>query len=131
MMVHDGLHVGARRVHGRMDHALAVGRAAARIDGRAVERELHEIVELDQRGASRARQPEPLGDYGIAHADVTECVDDTFVRKDAVCRDEPRELARRLALQHCARADARAAEQRRATRRAFEHAAARAKTRDY
>ena len=28
VMVHDGVHVGARRIDGRMDHSLAVRRAA-------------------------------------------------------------------------------------------------------
>ena len=126
MVMDDGLHVHARRIDGRMDHALAVGRAAARVDGRAVESELHEIVELDERGTARARQPEALGVIGIAHADVTEGIDHALVREDAICRDEPRELARRRALRTPAARHARAAEHGERRAGAFEHAAARA-----
>jgi hypothetical protein len=75
-----------------MNHALAVRHAATRIDGRAVERELHQILELDERGAALARQDEALAIARIAHADVTERIDDAFVREDAVGGHEAAKL---------------------------------------
>ena len=72
-------------------------RAEKDVYRREKERELHEIVDLDQRGAARARQPEPLGVARIAHADVAERVDDAFIRENAIRGDEPLQLGRRLA----------------------------------
>jgi hypothetical protein len=121
VVVHDGLHVLARRVDSRVNHALTVRRAAARIDRGAVERELHEVVDPDQSGAARARQPEALGVARVAHADVAERVDDAFIRENAIRGDEPLELRRRLAcgLRTCR---ARHAAQQRQRRARLEHA---------
>ncbi len=95
VVVHDRHDVGTGRIDRGVNHPLAVRRAAARIDGRAVERELHEVIELDQRGASRARQHESLGLARIAHADVTERVDDALVSENSVRGHEPPELRQR------------------------------------
>ncbi len=98
------------------------GGAAARVDGGPVERELHEVAcstsaglrERDNQNRSRIAR--------VADADVAECVDHAFVGEDAVGGDEPRELARHVAL---GAHEARHAE-RHERGRAAEHAAARA-----
>jgi hypothetical protein len=55
-----------------VDEAFEVGRAAARIDRRAVEHELHDVVLLDAVGSARAREQVAPRIVGMAHADVAE-----------------------------------------------------------
>ena len=71
-----------------MDEALEIGRAAARIDRLALERELHDVVLLDAVRRARARQQEALRIVGMARADMAEGVDHAFAGEDAVGGDD-------------------------------------------
>ncbi len=124
--MHDGLHVGARRVHGRVDHALAVRRAAARVDRAPSSANSMRSSSSTNAGLRERDSQNRSAIARIAHADVAERVDDAFVREDAIRRDEPRELARHCGpgLRGARRSATRQA--KRARRRAFEHAPARA-----
>src|SRR5262245_3790949 len=88
VIVHDRMHIRPRFVDAAMDEALQIGRPLARIDGIALERELHDVVLLDALGRTCAREQEALRVVGMARAHVPERVHDAFVRQDAVGGDD-------------------------------------------
>ena len=88
MVVHDRHDIRPRFVERAVDEPLEVRRAAARIDRRAIERELHDVIRLDAIGCTRAREKIALRIVRIAHADVSEGIDHALAREDAVCRDK-------------------------------------------
>src|SRR5262245_13745128 len=71
-----------------MDEPLEIRRPPARIDRRAVERELHDVVGLDAVGRARARQQVALRIVGMAHADVAEGIHHALARENAVSGHE-------------------------------------------
>src|SRR5579862_70766 len=77
--------IGPFFVDGAVDESLKIGRASALVDCSAIERIFDDIVALDALGRSGARQQIVVGPIGMAGADMTEGVDNSFVGQDAVC----------------------------------------------
>ncbi len=71
-----------------MDEPLEIRRAAPRVEGRAVERELHDVAALNAVRRARTRQQVVLRIVGMARADMAEGIDHAFTRENAVCSDE-------------------------------------------
>ena len=67
-----------------MDEPFEVGLAARRVDRRPVERELHQVRDLDALRRARSRHEIPVGPVGMAYADVPEAVNHALVGEDAV-----------------------------------------------
>src|SRR6516225_3014540 len=88
VVMHDRLHVCARLIDAAVDKALEVRRAAARIDGLAFERELHDVGGLDALRRARPRQQEAVRIVRMTGADVPERIDDAFVGENAVGGDD-------------------------------------------
>ena len=88
VVVHDRHHVRPRLVERAVDEALEIGRAAARIDRVAFEREFHDVGGLDAVGRARAREQIALRIVGMARADMAEGIDDRLAGEDAVGGDE-------------------------------------------
>src|SRR5262249_59044100 len=84
MVVDDAVDVGTRLVDAAMDEALEIGRPPARIDRIALERELHDVVDLDALGRPRPRQQKALRVVGMARADMPERIHDALARQDPV-----------------------------------------------
>ena len=88
VIVNDRPDVGARLVDGAVDEPLGVGLAAAGVDRRAVQRELHDVVRLDALRGARPREAEAIRMLRVPDADVPERIDDPLAREDPVGGDE-------------------------------------------
>src|SRR5262245_2820805 len=88
VVVHDRMHIRPRLVDAAVNEALQIGRPVTRIDGIALERELHDVVLLDALGRACAREKEALRVVGMARAHVPERIHDTLMRQDAVGGDD-------------------------------------------
>jgi len=84
VVVHHGPHVGTPAIDRAMDRALGVLRAAAQIDGIAVEIVFDDVVQRHQFRAARAGQEEPVGPFRMAHADMAVGVHHALMGKNAV-----------------------------------------------
>jgi len=82
--VDDGVDVRPHLVDLAVDETLLVGAAPLRIDRLAVEVVLHDVVRRDRRRRDRARHQIAIWIAGIADADMTEAIEDLFVREDTV-----------------------------------------------
>ena len=71
-----------------MDEAFNVCAVGAPVSRFAVEAERHDVLWLNHFRAARARKQEEVGVVGMAHADVSERIDDALIRKDAIGGDE-------------------------------------------
>ena len=80
----DGRDVGPRLVDAAVDHPLGVELDRGSRDRLGIEAELQDVGRLDQGRRARARQQVAAGIGGVAHADVTECVEHAFVCNDSV-----------------------------------------------
>src|SRR5208282_6886517 len=77
-----------------VDEAFEIDRAAARVDGRSVEIELHDVLGRDQPRRHAARQEETPGIARDAQADMAEAVDHALVEQYPVGGGEFGRLAR-------------------------------------
>src|SRR5439155_12644258 len=88
MTVHDSLHIRSRLVYFAVDESFQVWPAPARIDRTTLEVELHYVVGGHQTRRHAAGEQEAIRILVVAHADVTEAVDDALIEEDAVGRDQ-------------------------------------------
>src|SRR5262249_39524523 len=88
VVVHDGLHLRLRLVGGRVDVALEIGFAAARVDRLAVQAGLHDGVAPHAVRPPPARPREAGGPVRVTRADMAERIDHLLAREDAVGGDE-------------------------------------------
>ena len=88
MVVDDGADVRAGLVDGAVDEALRIRLASGGLEGRAVERELHDVRRLDALGRAGAREAVAIDECGMPDADVAEGVDDPLAGEDPVGGDE-------------------------------------------
>jgi 4,5-dihydroxyphthalate decarboxylase len=86
--MYDGPDVGTSFVDGAMNEPLRVRLPTGRVDGRSIERKLHEIFAIDAVGCARAREEVPVGALGMTDAHMAERIDDAFAREDAVRGDQ-------------------------------------------
>src|SRR5262249_15790342 len=82
--VDDGVDVRPHLVDLAVDEPLFVGTTPLRIDRLAVEIVLHDVVGRDRRWRDRARHQITVWIAGIADADMTEAIENLFVREDTV-----------------------------------------------
>ena len=85
--MHHRVNIRSRLENGAVDEALQIGRAPARIDGGAVERELHDVVRLDAVRRARPREQKMLRLVRMTHADMPER-STIFTGEDAVGGDK-------------------------------------------
>ena len=100
-MMDDRSHVAARLVHGAVDEPLGIRSPSYGIDGRPIENEFHQVLDLDALRRPRPREDVALRPIRVTDADVPERVDDALAREYAVGRDELVERPRQRT--HCRR----------------------------
>jgi len=88
MAMDHGVDVRPGTIDLRVDETLLINRAAATIDGVAVEIEFHDVVGGDAPGRLRLGNQETIRPRRMPHADVAVTVDDALVIEDAVGGDE-------------------------------------------
>ena len=86
--MHDGVHVRPSAIDFTVNEPLEVYASAVGVEGSAIEVERDDVVAPHQCRRHVARQQEVHGRLVMAHADVTETIDDTLVVQDAVGDDE-------------------------------------------
>src|SRR5262249_39530937 len=87
-MVNNGVDVRTRFVDRPMNESLRVSLSARRVDRSAVERERHQIVDLDTLRCARTRHDVVIGGSGIPYADVPEGIDNALARENPVRGDK-------------------------------------------
>ena len=85
-----GLDVAPGLIDLTVDIAFPVQPRRVGSDGLAVESDLDDVVTGDQRGRHGARHKKVVGILGGARADVTETVQDPFVRQNVTCSHDIR-----------------------------------------
>src|SRR5258708_13116289 len=88
MAMDHGVDVRPGAIDLRVDETLLIDRAAATIDGVAVEIEFHDVVGGDRPGRLRLGNQEMIRPRRMPHADVAVTVDDGLVREEGVGREE-------------------------------------------
>ena len=88
MAVDDRIDVGPAAIDLAMNEALDVERPTGIADRVAVHIECDDVVALDQCRRNLARQQVVLAIHGMPDADVTERIEDAFVREDPIGEHE-------------------------------------------
>src|SRR5260370_14085917 len=91
MAVYERHRIAAPAINLRMNKAFEIDRAAVGIDRFAILIMFDNVRRANLRRRHRPRQQKMLRTLGMAHADVPESVDHTFVEENVVGRDQVRD----------------------------------------